>query len=212
MELNIKIPSVSESFYSDSQVNLNKRALNTIMDKYGDYIRNSAVASNVPAEIIQSFIFIESAGKVDAINGRAIGLMQVSTGSATEIISMEKFRGDLFDAEKTILRKYLGDRLDLILALKKGEPTLIVTKEDLYKPELNICIGTIYLSLLMNETVKQKGKLMLEYVVAGYNMGYYAAKKLYKKSVDEMLSTMNTTTRDYILKLVGKNGMLDTLI
>ena len=218
VNLELKIPATTESFYDDSDKSANRSVLDTIMSNYGTYINNSATISNVPAEFIQSFIFIESRGKSDAVSGKAVGLMQVGTNSATDIIIMENTNKDLSgkncltDGEKDVLRQYLGDRLDTILGFKRGDPTLVVTKADLLNPELNICIGTIYLSLLMNKVIRYKGKLQMEFVVAGYNMGYYAALKLMPKSVDSLMASLNSTSRDYVLKLVGTNGLLETLI
>lgn len=205
---NINVPAFDTQFYKDSDVAAIDKKIDTIKNNYGDIVSIVSKATNIPEEIIYSFIFIESAGNQNARNDKSYGLMQVSTVSATEILNMENRKGNLSDLEKQILVKNLGqEKVNKIFKLKRGEPVFIVTAEDLKNPELNILIGCIYLSALIDDNIKKFGTLKMEYVIAGYNIGYYGAKKLLGKAVN----TFNNTTKQYVYKMLGKNGVLSIL-
>jgi soluble lytic murein transglycosylase-like protein len=220
-----KVPLTDKFFYPDASKSQVKAALDKIYATYKSAIDNSAALTNVPKDVITSFIFIESNGKVDAISSAgAIGIMQLMTTSASDILVMEKNKGRLSESEKAVLSTNLGKRFtEGIMKMRfLGDKKTVdgvtsatwITKADLLKPSLNILIGSIYLSLLIDESTRN-GKVDLHKVVVRYNRGYFSDGRGSKipESVNEALltSSMPTESKNYILKFVGKNGTLDLL-
>ena len=220
MVAKITIPFIDKSFYKDSDIPLIKDKLTTIRQKYGTYINNISKTTNIPKELLISFLFVESGGNSKAKSpANAIGLMQLKTGSASDILIMENKKNRLNEDEKIILRKYIGDRLDCILKAKflgdkvlhQGEyKTVFITEEDLYNPELSILIGAIYLGIVIDEHI-EKGQIRLDKVISRYNRGYFAKKGLVG-TISEVYENMPTETKNYITKLSGKKGILDIII
>lgn len=155
----LKLPLVTKSYFTDSQLPKVKAVLIEIRAKYGDIIRSVALLTRVPEELIIAFIYIESGGNASAVNkgSGAAGLMQLVAPAANDILHLENKQGRLQEAEKEMLRKYLGNRLDCILSMQymaqklpcNGNKGNVITKADLLKPELNILIGAIYLGILI---------------------------------------------------------------
>ena len=104
----------------------------------------------------------------------------------------------------------------VIASLKKGQMSAgtWVSKSLLYKPEFNIAVGAMYLKQLIDEFTTKDG-VRMDKVIAIYNTGRYSstAKKIIpsKKPISTLLADMPTVTKSYVLKLFGKNGLLDTL-
>ena len=224
---NINIPATPLKFYNSDAKKQNKAALDRIYNKYKTDIDNAAALTNVPKDIITSFIFIESNGNPDIVSpAGAIGLMQLMT-SSSDILVIENKKERLQQPEKDALTKYLGKRFtDGILKMKYlGDPKTVdgitydgtkqryLTKADLVKPALNILMGAIYLGILIDESTKN-GKVNLHKVVVRYNRGYFADKKgaSIPDTIEDSVTNMNTESKNYILKLMGVNGTLDTLI
>jgi soluble lytic murein transglycosylase-like protein len=218
--LNVKIPEIKESFYNLDSAKLNKdKIVNVIRPKFGKYIQNISEIAGVPSELIDSFIFIESAGNENAQSPYgAIGLMQLNGATASDTLVFEKGAGRLQNEEAEIIKKYLGNRYSLIEKVKPNQKSIgktFINKNDLLKPELNILIGSILLKQLCDEFT-ENGKVRLDKVVAIYNGGRYSksSKKiiLFKGSTSELLNLVPKETSAYITKLVGTNGLLDILV
>lgn len=215
----IKIPATQKSFYTPSQAeqNLNK-INNVILPKYGKIIDNISVMTGVPKEIITAFIFIESSGNPNAYTNWATGLLQVGNSSASDALVFEKSSGRLNKAEDDLIRKYLGSRYSNLEKLKSNQKSTgktFITKQDLLIPELNILIGSILLGQLI-DSYTEKGIPRLDKIVVIYNRGAYdsVSKKVSKMSgtTDEIISAIPKGTGEYIMKLYGKNSLLDSLV
>lgn len=218
--LSIKIPSINQSFYDIVSAKANKeKIINVIRPKFGSIINNISTISNVPSELIESFIFIESAGNPNAKSPYATGLMQLSPATASDTIVKEKGEGRLSNDEANILKKYLGSRYALIEGVKPKQTSLgktFVTNDDLLKPELNILLGTILLKQLMDEFLQPDGKIRMDKVITIYNGGRYGAvaKKVipFQGTTEQLVAFVPKETSDYIKKLVGTQGILDTMV
>ncbi len=219
MNLNIKIPSITDSFYTTKSIpQIEDKIKNVIRPKYGKYIDNISEISQVPVPLIESFIFIESAGNEKAQSPYATGLMQLSPATASDVIVKEKGLGRLDDKEAAIIKKYLGSRYSNVEKVKPKQTSLgktFVTNADLFKPEFNILVGTMLLGQLVNEFT-ENGKLRLDKVVTIYNGGRYskAGKKIisFKGNTEELLTQVPKESADYIKKLMGVNGTLDIIV
>ena len=216
-ELTLQIPAVQDKFYADKDVDAIKKKLNTIDSKYGDIIDNIADITGLNAEIIKSFIFIESAGNETAHTASATGLMQVGTAPASDGLVFEKSTGRLGDEETALVKKYLGSRWSLLDKVKpkvKSIGKTFITKADLLKPEFNILIGSIIIKQLIDEFASG-GDVRLDKVAVVYNTGRFSKTgKIAIKHTGtpaQLIAKIPSGQADYIRKLVGTNSLMDIL-
>jgi soluble lytic murein transglycosylase-like protein len=208
---------VPEAFYKLSELPLIQKKLDAISQKYGTLIREASRLTNVPLELILSFAFIESGGDAMAVSkAGAVGIMQLQPQSATDMIHLEYSKERLSDEEKSVLRQTLKTRLDCIFKMKfmshklpcNNNTGAVVTKSDLFNPAFNILVGSIYLGILLDQHT-EKGVVRLDKIVYRYNRGYFSKPKDYP--IENIIASTNEETRGYILKLAGKNGLLDLI-
>lgn len=78
-------------------------------------------------------------------------------------------------------------------------------------PLLNILIGSIYLGLLIDEHT-EGSSVRLDKVVIRYNRGYFSDNrgKNIVGDIDSVVKNVPTESKNYVLKLLGKNGTLDS--
>jgi len=222
--LNISIPSIQKSFYPDEQRSAIKKRMGEIYAKYKSEIDIVNKATNVPKEIIVSFIFIESNGNPNAKSSAgAIGLMQLIPSSADTVVIMEKSKNRLSDTEKKILTDKLGNRfinglmkmpyLGAKISLNGSLVSDFITAQDLLDPLLNILCGSIYLGLLIDEHT-EGNNVRFDKVVIRYNKGYFADNrgKNLIGGIENVIALAPTESKNYVLKLLGKNGTLDSSI
>jgi len=219
-ELSIKIPSINQSYYDKTSAKANQeKIVNVIRPKFGSIINTVSSMSNVPSQLIESFIFIESGGNEKAQSPYAVGLMQLNGATASDTIVKEKGAGRLSDPEATLLKKYLGSRYSLIENVKPKQTSLgktFITKADLLKPEFNVLVGTILLKQLLDEFTEPNGKIRMDKVITIYNGGRFSgtSKKVipFKGTTEELVKIVPKETSAYILKLIGVNSLLDTIV
>ena len=214
--LNVKLPAVKQSFYASTDIPQIKTQLSIITRLYSGLVGIISKATKVPAELIYAFMFIESRGEQDAYNSGsgATGLMQVTPFSATDIVVMENRAGRLTEPEKAILYRNLGkEKFDTLMGYTQLGQKQVITKDDLFKPELNILVGAILMGILIDEHT-EGGTTRLDKVVVRYNMGYYAYSKgsSLTGNINNIMVDMNTQSKNYILQLLGTNGILDILV
>lgn len=219
--MNVSIPMISTPFYAKEKTPQLKSALAKIAKRYYNSIRLAEQLTKVPGAIILSIIFAESAGDEKVISSvGAVGLMQLKPQTAHDTLVQENNLKRLSQSEKNILRKYLGKRLDAILQqkflgqkLKVNNYTAnVITKDDLLNPELNILVGSIYLGLLIDQH-DEKGTLRLDKVILRYNQGYFYKPK--GNTITETLMNAKKRSNEaysYVLKVVGKNGLLEVQV
>lgn len=218
--LNVNIPSINTSFYNESAASMNKKKIiDVIRPKYGSIINNISNVTNVPSEIIESFMFIESGGNEKAETPYAIGLMQVGKSAASDTIVKEKGAGRLRNEEAAILKKYLPastwKEIEGVKPKQKSLGKTFVTRDMLLKPEFNILVGSMLIGQLMDEfSVGDKPRL--DKVVVVYNRGRFdsVSKKVidFSGTTEQMKSIIPDSTYDYIEKLLGVNGTLDVIV
>jgi soluble lytic murein transglycosylase-like protein len=204
-----------------------KGQVENIMKKYGSFIRTASENAKIPAQVIASFIAVESGGNPTAggASSPTQGLMQWNRTYAKNILETENRLGRLTPEEKSILAKY-G------ITFNSAGQTRVITQADAIKPELNILIGTILLgqyadsyhdggkSTIVNG-VRRKwaiddkdGELRLDRIIAVYNAGAYGdagqkARTGTYASAKQLADSVNATTSAYIKKMLGVNGAMD---
>jgi len=208
--INFKVPIIEMGYYQPADRAMIASRINQIKTTYSTSINQAARLTNVPADVIASFIFIESNGIEYAVSGNAVGLMQIDPASMNDVIYLENKNNRLSEAEKAVIRKIIGSRLDAILRMKfMGDGATNLYNTDLLKPELNILLGAIYLGILIDEETSGTD-LRMDKVVIRYNRGYF--NRPGSGNYSALLASQPTTTANYILKLLGTNGAMDVLI
>lgn len=186
-----------------------KKMIDTINSKYGTYIDFVSRESNLPKEMIASFIAVESGGNATAGGSGHItqGLMQWNRTYAKAQLEKELKEGRLSKNEKDKLASY-GIKFDA------NGKTRAITNADQLKPELNILIGSIILGQLVDtDWGTEDGEIKLDRVIAVYNAGAYgdtgkkARSKAYKTPKD-LASAINANSSAYIKKILGTDGAL----
>lgn len=216
---NFKIPAIQDKFYPDTSVVLIKNKLNNVIRaKYGRIINNISKITGLNTEIIESFIFIESAGDEKAKTPYAYGLMQVGLATASDTLVYEKSSGRLSPEEDALVKKYLGSRYSKLNNLKKNQKSIgstFVTSADLFNPEFNILLGSIIVKQLVDEFT-ENGNPRLDKVVVIYNTGRFSKPSKiaikHKGDTDSLLAKIPRGQGDYIRKLIGKNSLLDIIV
>lgn len=204
-----------------------KGQVENIMKKYGAYIKMASENARIPAQVIASFIAVESGGNPTAGGSGSVtqGLMQWNRTYAQNILETEYRMGRLTPEEKSVLAKY-G------ITFNAQGKTRVITQADQIKPELNILIGTILLgqyadsyhdggkSTIVNGVARKWAKddttneLRLDRMIAVYNAGAYgdAGKKARTgayTTAKALADNVNSITSAYIKKMLGKDGAMD---
>ena len=211
--MEIVIPMIGQSFWQASQIGAVKEKLQAIGNTFYSQIANASTLTGVPANLIISIIFIESAGVATAKSGAgAAGLMQVTPDTASGVIFLTHKAGKLNPALRQALITLLGQR---VLCIEKqhfmGQPVkcnTAITTAELFNPMLNILIGSMLIALLIDQHT-EAGKVRLDKVITRYNRGYFYKPK---GTVTELLASVTGETKAYILKLVGINSTMDILL
>ncbi len=195
-----------------------------LRNNFGKYIDQAAELSNIPAFVIEAVILIENGQTLNPsfVNSSgAVGLMQVKAATATDVLFRER-KSRLTGTERNVLRRLGIDVAKLsgnAPKLKNGKPQkwyssaegLLVTTQDLKNPELNILLGTIYLSQLIDEFTEVGGLVRMDKVIVKYNQGLFAVIP-FGLTTDTLLSNLkNAEAKQYVLKMSGKYGMLEAL-
>ena len=189
-----------------------KSMLERIWKNYGSYIKFASLNSKIPPKVLVAFIAVESGGKADAGSAGHItqGLMQWNRSYAKTQLERELSQNRMTPAEKSKLAEF-GIKFDA------NGKTREITNADQLKPELNILIGSIVLGQLIdNDWAKEGNKLRLDRVIAVYNAGAYgdAGKKARLGNYPTpkaLADSVNSISRSYIAKIVGKDGALDII-
>jgi hypothetical protein len=217
--LEVPIPMTPRVFYSNAALPQNKAKLEQIGKKYYKEIKQAEALTKVPGALILSVIFTESAGNPNVVSYvGAAGLMQLKPQSANDTIYLENKQGRLSAGELAVLKKYLGNRINGPLKQKYLSHKIkennfsgnVVTRADMLNPEFNILCGAMLLGILIDQH-QEAGTLRLDKVLLRYGMGYF-----YKPgtgTVEQVLDRVKPKSSEgyaYILKVLGKNGLLET--
>ena len=214
MAIKFNIPAIkNKSFYKETEIPLIKNNIASINSKYGSYIRSASVYNKIPKELIEAFIFIESGGNEKAVSSaNAVGLMQLTIQTANDVVRRDYKNKKFTNAEYSILKKYIGEQNAKNLLLSPmGKTDVFIIKEHLFKPELNIMLGTAYLGQIVDK-LKSENDLRLDKAIILYNRGFYTNKNNLLGDYEQLLNNQPTETKNYILKLVAKNGVLDIIL
>ena len=217
--LEVPIPMTPRVFYSNAALPQNKAKLDQIGKKYYKEIKQAEELTKVPGALILSVIFTESAGNPSVVSYvGAAGLMQLKPQAANDTIFLENKQGRLTAGELAVLKKYLGNRINgplkqkyLSHKIKENNYTgNVVTRADMLNPEFDILCGAMLLGILIDQH-QEAGLLRLDKVLLRYGMGYFY--KPGEGTIEQVLDRVKPKSSEgyaYILKVLGKNGLLET--
>lgn len=197
-----------------------------IRQNYQDMISAAGKDIGVDPDVIIGFMVIES-GKMDGsgqVNPHATspagaeGLLQLMPATAYDTLTRQA--PVMTSMQSTIVSKYLPGFIKIgnFTGFYKNWKSKILSA--LYEPEFNIWTGTMQLAQLMKTIIdKNNGVLNMAQVVVAYNAGLGNYDKYVTK---QNLSSFDSTalvaglqqegalkeSRQYIIKLLGKNGSL----
>lgn len=234
----IKRIYTNTSFYKKNESAGFKALTDSLMVKYGPLVRQAVQLTNVPLAVFQSLLMVENANSNPQAtsSANAYGLGQLQPGAALDVIWRENKLGRLSDAEKAILRKRMGSKLELITVdaapnltgiqkmtqggfwynAKTAKSTQIkdlVTPQDLFDPEFNLLVSAMALSQLIDEEIQvtpQGNLVRLDKVIVRYNRGYNTKFTPFI-GTEDLVATANQESSDYIKKMVGVHGILSVL-
>jgi hypothetical protein len=209
-----------------------------LMQKYGQPVEQAVRLANIPMLVFQSLLMVENAtadpNKVSTAN--AVGLGQVTAATAIDTIWRENNKKRLTPAEIAILRRQLGNRIDLfttdaapeLAGIQKmtlggfftnpktkvsAQIKNLVTNDDLRNPEFNLMISAMLLSQIIDGEIDitASGNLVrLDRVIVRYNVSYFTQFNRLS-STDTIIKTAPKESADYIKKMVGTHGMMSVL-
>jgi hypothetical protein len=194
-----------------------KDEMTIVWKKYGKWFKYYAETSNVPAEILLAFCMIESGGNPLAGGDKSLtqGLMQFNrnyvagSGNGNFTLSKEFLKGRLSQAEKDKFKQF-GITFDANGNTRK------LTQKDLQNPELSILIGSIILGQYLDESWGKdaNGNIRMDRIISLYNWGSVGFQKVgvANKDLKGVLTSVPSTTKAYIEKMLGKNGALDIAV
>jgi len=206
-------------FYSNAALPHNTANLDHLGKTSYKEIKQAEELIKVPGALILSVIFTESAGNPSVVSYvGAAGLMQLKPQAANDTIFLENKQGRLTAGELAVLKKYLGNRINgplkqkyLSHKIKENNYTgNVVTRADMLNPEFNILCGAMLLGILIDQH-QEAGLLRLDKVLLRYGMGYFY--KPGEGTIEQVLDRVKPKSSEgyaYILKVLGKNGLLET--
>lgn len=218
--LDIPIPAVNDSFYDSSDSPSISQSLSDINNNLGAYIRTSSIMCLLPQSLISSIIFIESAGQNLPMNGAgAIGYMQLTAPFTYDTLRFVAQTYKQFGDLQGIINEYIQG---IDYTFKNGtfpnwpsgvaEPQI---QKALTYPQFNIVMGGMALRNCLNKTKNFLGNVRLDKAVIYYNWGMYHAffqSPAWKKAtISQVISStfIPEESRNYVVKLMGKNGVLE---
>lgn len=188
-----------------------------VVRRYGSTIQAAAALHNVPAALIATKMSIENPDLLVKVvtGGGATGLMQITPGTADNVIRTEMRDWLLLPAEADFFKAQLGQARWLALAAgRKAHRTA-----DLQNPTYCIHIGALaFGQMLRKYTNTATGEVALYKAAAEYNRGERAAYANARVSNPDQLigfrsspAKYNTPsiTQEYIKLYCGPGGPLD---
>lgn len=207
-----------QDYSSQNIIDGNVKILKSIKQKYGSFIKKWADVFELEEPVLTSFIAVESGGKTVGKNGAgAIGLCQLTIVAIIECVSKFKtITGQNLPEEAVSL---LREKAPYLLKLTANYQTvssadkLKLEKVLISDPNFNIAMGSLCLRWIL-EITKAGNLVYLHKAIIGYNQSVYGRISAYKNkfvSVEALYKDkiIPKETRDYIVKVLGKNGYLE---
>ena len=209
LTVNIKVPQVNEAFYKDSDLIYIKNTILNARQKYGSFINELSNVLEIPKELIYAMIYIESAGKENEVSpAKAYGLLQITKPTAEDIFALMKDKIKQNTELKRLVIKLFPDKYTCLLSKAYPGHKECLTTDDLLNPYKNLLIGSLIIRYLLD---KYRGRL--DALVIAYNkVGLFQNVKIGNTPADTLNLEKTPETRNYIIKLLGRNSALGVAI
>jgi soluble lytic murein transglycosylase-like protein len=207
--VNIKVPQVNEAFYKDSDLTYIKNTILNARKKYGSFIDELSNVLEIPKELIYAMIYIESAGKENEVSpANAYGLLQITKPTAEDIFALMRNQIQQNPKLKQLIIKLFPDKYTCLLSKAYAGQKECLTVDDLLNPYKNLLIGSLIIRYLLD---KYRGRL--DALVIAYNkVGLFQNVKIGNTPADTLNLEKTPETRNYIIKLLGRNSALGVAI
>jgi len=209
LTVNIKVPQVQEAFYKDTDLIYIKNTILNARQKYGKFIDELSNVLEIPKELIYAMIYIESAGKENLISpANAYGLLQITKPTAEDIFALMRSKIQNDTKLKQLTIKLFPDKYTCLLSKAYPGHKECLTTDDLLEPYKNLLIGSLIIRYLLD---KYRGRL--DALVIAYNkVGLFKNATIGDTPADTLNLEKTPETRNYIIKLLGKNSALGVAI
>lgn len=226
MEKIIKRIYTTSLFYTKEQAQALKAQRDVLMQRYGFFVTNAAQITGIDLTVFQSIIVVENGQSLDinyVSSVGAVGLTQITPNTATDTLFRMKKANRITEVEKDALKRK-GIDIDLLSGnapkAKNGKPQKwyssaegsIVSTDQLKDVETNLIMGAMYLSELMakyTEPSLQGLLVRIDKVIVAYNQGFNYNVPMGTTAM--IMKRVPIESKNYISKMTGINGMLDTL-
>jgi len=214
------IPATQLSYYTESQAQANKAIVQRIKDApYFSNLEKYSAIENLPIELVIALVATESGGRELGKNSAgAVGLMQIKKIAAFEALRKASIAEELDATEKAWVKRVSPEIAKNDFKIRYGafegvdkNKAMNELEEGLYNTEFNIFIGTMLLGQVVDSYTEGKDKVYLSKAVAIYNQGSGSRSKIdaYDNATDIInKSTLGTEGKNYIKKILGKNGYI----
>ena len=192
--------------------------VNSVVARYGTIIKQAAALHNVPAQLIACKISIENPDLLASVitGGGAVGIMQITPGTADEALRSEYRAGNLVPAEVAYFAGKLGaGRWAALLAGRAAH-----RPADLQNAAYCIHVGTLAFGQYLRKYVDlHTGEVLVYKAAANYNRGDRAEYANARCSTPDQLiafrgpgkTSTPLVTQQYIMLYCGPGGPLDYL-
>lgn len=214
------IPATDLFYYTDSQATANKAIITRIKTaSYYPFIQKYSQIENLPEELVIAVMATESGGRDVGKNAYgAVGLMQIKKIAAIEAIRKAAIADELDASEKAYIKSKSPEVAKNDFKIKYGalegvdmEKAKNELEAALFDNEFNIFIGTMLLGQVIDSYTEGKDTIYLSKAIAIYNQGSGSRTKIkdFNNATDIInKSTLGTEGKNYIKKILGKNGFV----
>lgn len=220
--LNVPIPAIADNFYPAHEIPSIKDTITSIESNYGNHITTASYLTFLPKQLISSIIYIESGGQNQPENSAgAVGLMEVTAPTVYDAIRLMNYNGKL----TAIIKGYLDQYLPFADYSMRGNQFTMWSsgtavpqiKQYLTNEGFNIFCGSLVFRNCFEKSI-ENGKARLDKAICFYNYGlyhaFYRTGEFINSTIHNLFNNQNLPkeTQDYILKMIGKNGTLDSIL
>ncbi len=186
----------------------------TYTDTLRNVVKKVSELTNVPQNILLSFIMVESGGKFDSpITDTAGGLIHWKTkyigGARNTKLSDEYVLKRMTPAEIAFLKKYN------VVFNDKGH-TRFFNNSDVFNPYINAYIGAMIISQYLDASWGKdpNGNARVDRIIAHYNWSPEKARiaGIRTKSFKDVYNSVPFVTQAYIGKILGEGGAMDIIL
>lgn len=211
MEKRSVLTPKTPTIFDATERNKNKSRLKSLIDKYGDFVKEAAENFGIPELYILIVMAVENPdGNTNAVSaGGFVGLVQINASSAGDTLQTQKKRRLLKISDLAFFQKKFGQSVFSNAA--------VVSNADLKDPETSINIGALHLSeIIVNnkfDVVKDIHKIFFSYNRGKNRLSNDSTQNLdIDGLINHYLGGIHNTGAEYVIRALGPHGAADILV